>query len=71
MDDGDRFTRDDMGLDLKDFAAARRDALAALPDIARGVIFDGDRRDVVVTVREGLEHKVFRATLSLVAEYLS
>ncbi len=43
-DDGDRLDRDEDGYDLVDRAAARIEAIGALPDLARSQIPDGDRR---------------------------
>ena len=49
--DGDEQQRDDTGLDMADRQAARLAAIDALPDIARDVLPDGDRREMAIRVR--------------------
>lgn len=49
---------------------ARAAAIAALPDIARDVLPDGDRRDFVSSVRDEAGEVIFTATLSLVAQWV-
>jgi hypothetical protein len=70
IDDGERFTRDEQGLDCPDRKAARDYAIGVLPDLAREALPDGDRHEIVVTVRDESGRNVFRAVLSLVAEWL-
>ena len=70
-DDGEHLVRDDEGQDLPDLKAARDEAIGVLPDIARDVLPDGDRRDFVSVVRNEKDEVVFRAKLSLVAEWVS
>lgn len=70
IDDGERFTRDDGGLDCPDRRAARDYAIGVLPDLAREALPDGDRHEIVVTVRDESGRNVFRAVLSLKAEWL-
>lgn len=67
--DGDSFHRDRDGLDLKDDQAARVQAIAALPDMARDKIPDGDRRRLSVAVRNGDGRLIYRATLTLEGEW--
>ena len=69
-DDGDRLDRDDTGQDLPDLKAARDTAIDVLPDMARDVLPDGDRRDITCVVRTEHDGAVFRAKLSLTAEWI-
>ncbi len=67
--DGDTFTKDEEGLELDGIEAARAEARKALPDIARDVLpKDGDRRTMVVKVRDEAGKVVITATLSLLIE---
>ena len=70
IDDGERQDRDDVGQDLPDLKAARDAAIEVLPDIARDVLPDGDRRDITSSVRTDHGGVVFRAKLSLTAEWV-
>lgn len=66
--DGVDTIRDEEGVQLPDRAAARRQAIGALPDIAHDVRpGGGDRRDTIVDVRGAARQVVFTAILSLVA----
>ena len=49
IQDGDHFTPDDTGLELRDLEAAKAEAKKALPDIVKDEMPDGDRRDFVVS----------------------
>ena len=69
-DDGERQDRDDEGQELPDMEAARKAAIGVLPDMARDVLPDGDRRDFTTSVRTEHDDVVFRAKLSLVAEWV-
>ncbi len=71
INDGERQDHDDVGQDLPDLEAARKAAINDLPDIARDVLPDGDRRDFVSVVRTESDEVVFRAKLSLIAEWVS
>ncbi len=71
IDDGERQDHDDVGQELPDLKAARKAAIDVLPDIARDVLPDGDRRDFVTVIRTESDEVVFRAKLSLVAEWVS
>jgi hypothetical protein len=66
--DGDRFVRDEQGLQLKDLSEARRHAIAALPDMARDSLHDVDRRDFVVGVRNGDGTYLLKAALSFAVQ---
>lgn len=66
--DGERLTPDGEGTELQDIDDARDEALETLGAIAKDKLPDGDRRDFIITVREG-ERKLFTATLSLRVEW--
>ena len=67
--DGETVTQDDEGLELDGIGAARAEARKALPDIARDVLpEDGDRRTMVVKVRDEAGKVVITATLSPLIE---
>jgi hypothetical protein len=67
--DGDTVTQDDEGLELDGIEAARAEARKALPDIARDVLpEDGDRRTMVVKVRDEAGKVVITATLTMLIE---
>jgi hypothetical protein len=67
--DGETVTQDDEGLELDGIEAARAEARKALPDIARDVLpEDGDRRTMVVKVRDEAGKVLITATLSLLIE---
>ena len=70
--DGETVTQDDEGLELDGIEAARAEARKALPDIARDVLpEDGDRRTMVVKVRDEAGTVLITATLSLLIETAS
>ena len=66
--DGENFTPDDVGLELKSLEAAKAEAKKTLPDIVKDEMPDGDRRDFIVVVKDEVGHEVLRVTLSLVVE---
>jgi hypothetical protein len=66
-DTGDSL-RDEEGLDLASVELARRQALAALGDMAKEQLPDRDHREFVVEVRDGGTEPILRATLSLNVE---
>ena len=68
--DGTSFTRDPHGLELANRSEARREAISVLPDMARDVLPDGDRRDFTVDVRTAAGEVVYTATLSLAGRWL-
>jgi hypothetical protein len=68
IQDGDRRVRDNEGTELPDVQAAMNETQAALADTAKDKLPDGDRRDFIITVREG-DRKLFTATLSLRVEW--
>ena len=63
-------TTDEVGTDLPDFSAARDQAVAVLPNIARDELPDGDERVFQVTIRDGGGKPMFKATLSLCCRML-
>ncbi len=65
-DDDDSLVRDDEGQEFVDAHAARTAALAALPDMARDHIPDGDRRTFRVAVRTEDGTPIYSATMTLV-----
>ena len=68
--DGDEQQKDDTGLDWADRQAARLAAMDALPDIARDVLPDGDRREMAVRVRDETGRVILTATLSLAVDWV-
>jgi hypothetical protein len=69
--DGDTFIADTEGLELPDLAAAKREAQAGLPHMAKDALPDGDRKEFIVTVRNENGHPILRAVLSLRVEAMS
>ncbi len=67
--DGDASMRDGDGHDFKNDGAARIAALAALPDMARDKIPDGDSRTFSVSVRNEHGRIIYKATMSLKGEW--
>lgn len=51
--DGDRFVKDDVGIELPDLDSAKREATLSLAELARDVVAGDDRRILTVQVREG------------------
>lgn len=68
--DGTELCRDDDGIEFGNESDMRYAALDALPEIAGEELPDGDHRVMWVKVRDGAGADVFRATLSLKAEWL-
>lgn len=68
-DDGDASYQDSKPFDFVDLQDARRAALSALPDMARDVLPDGDRRTFVVSVENDCGVVAYIATLDLVGEW--
>lgn len=67
--DGDTFLYDDEGYDFPDAGAARDAAQAALPDMAREKLPDGDKRTICAFVRDETGAVIYRVALSLVGEW--
>jgi len=69
VDDGERQTRDDDGLALDDFPAACREAVKALPDVARDVLPHGTEKVISTSVRDEAGTTLFRAVLVFRCEW--
>jgi hypothetical protein len=67
--DGEFAFVDSEGFEAPDHQAARRFALAALPDMANDSIPNGDRQRFVVRVRNDKGELVYSATLTLTGEW--
>ena len=63
--DQNRFVRDEEGLECRDLDAAKARAVAALPDMARDELPDGDTRTFLAIVRDGEGRSLLRASLTL------
>ena len=70
IEDDERFSEDDIGIECETQAAARDAAVEALPDIAKTAIPMGDRYTITVTVRDQKGQNVFRATLTVDTDWL-
>jgi hypothetical protein len=70
INDGDNYFRDDEGSELPNEEAARKEALGCLPELTRSKMPDGNRRNFIVDVRDEANHRIFTATLSLVARWV-
>lgn len=70
IQDGSETQPDDTGLNLADASQARKVAISTLPDVARTALPDGDHHEFIATVRDETGRQIFRATLSLSAEWL-
>ena len=69
MYDDHCLTEDDEGLDLDGVEAVRTEALGGLPAIAREIItLHGERRTVMVRVRDETGRNVLNAALAVVVE---
>lgn len=69
--DGVSFISDETGLELDGLEAAKAEAQATLPHIARDNLPDGDQRVFIVSVRDEAGQVVLRVALTLVVEYPS
>lgn len=70
IDDGEHRFQDDEGVELTDEQEARTKAISVLPDIAREILPDDDRRVFVAKVRDATGRTIFMSTLSFVAKWL-
>ena len=68
--DGECFLRSDVGVELSGLQEARDEAVRLLPSIAHDMGARYNGQDVVSMVRDERDQVVFRATLSLKAEWL-
>ena len=67
--DDDVFVEDEEGQDLPDAEAAREAAQAALPDMARDKMPDGEGRTFCACVRDEAGVVIYKATLTLRGEW--
>lgn len=67
--DGDSFFPDEEGQELAGIEAAKLAAQAALPEMARDKLPDGDQGVFIVSVRNEAGQVALRIALSLVVEY--
>jgi hypothetical protein len=68
-DDDERYVEGEYGEGLTCPSAARRTALATLPDMARDKLPDGDRRTFKAIVRDDNGQEIYTATLTLVGAW--
>ena len=61
---------DDLGIECATRSDARIAAIDALPDVARDALPDGDHHIITVTVRDEAHRTIFRASLTLEADWL-
>ncbi len=70
INDGDKFTKDDTGLELDGVESVHAEAARALPDIARDVLSRSDNeRNVVVDVRDEEGRPALMAALTLLVKH--
>lgn len=67
IDDGEQKTQDDQGIELPDRETAREQAIGVLPDVAREVLPDGNRRTFICRVRDDADKVIFEARRELIA----
>lgn len=67
--DGERVVDDEEGRDLPSAEVARKVAQAALVDMARDLMPDGDGRTFCASVRNEAGTMIYKVTLSLVGEW--
>ena len=70
VDDGSGLVKDEIGLDCSSLRDVRAEAIRVLPDIAREVMPDGDRRTLRTIVRDQNGQEIFEASLALEAHWL-
>jgi hypothetical protein len=63
--DSVRSTTDDVGVELDELEAARQEAARTLGEIARDILPDGDRQEVVIEVKDEAGQRVLVAKLSV------
>ena len=66
--DGAQFARDETGVELDGINAARQEAARALGELAREILPDGNRREVVIEVKGETGQRVLVAKLSVSIE---
>ena len=67
--DGEKLTRDEIGIELAGLEQVRIAAIDALPDIARDELPNGDQRLFSVEARDQENRVVFKASLNFKAEW--
>ena len=67
--EGEHITRDDEGLMFADLATACREAVRALPSVARDVLPDGTEKVMSASVRDDAGTILFRALLVFRCEW--
>jgi len=68
--DGEQHLRDEEGTEFPSTRKACDEAIRILPELALDLQLQGDRWDFVSTVRDESGRSIFRAMLSLRAEWL-
>lgn len=68
-DNGELLVQDDEGIELPDAEAARTIGVAALSDMARDRLPNGDRRTFTVRVRDEQGAVLYSASLDMVGEW--
>jgi hypothetical protein len=71
IDDGERETRDTIGQEFDNRESLKAAAVTELPHVARDELPDSDQRQFKVSVRDETGRYIFRATLTLRAEWLN
>jgi hypothetical protein len=66
--DGARSTTDDTGVELDGLEAVRQEAARTLGEIARDILPDGDRQEVVIEVKDEAGQRVLVTKLSVSIE---
>jgi hypothetical protein len=66
---GDGLLIDDEGLEFDDVGAARKAAIASLPEAAADGLPNGDEHEFAVNVRDEIGRVVFKAKLALSTEW--
>ena len=66
--DGNRFIKDEAGLELDGIEAVRREAVRALRGTVGDVLPDGDQRSVAVAVRNEDGKPLLMASLTLIVQ---
>jgi hypothetical protein len=69
--DGKFLARDELGQEVESLDAAKAVAQAALPEMAKDELPDGDQRVFIVSVRDETDQVVMRVALTMVFEYPS
>ena len=67
--DGERFIRDEIGLEVESLQVARDEAMAALPGISQDRLLDGDLRELFALVRDPSGRVLCRARMRIWCEW--